>query len=328
MRQRPQQALLNATAEVAAVEDQQHLLLQRLQITALPSHETHLLPLDAINIAANASLLRSARGLVKSIERVGVLQPPSVVCLPKIAGEETRYEVIAGRRRLLAARICMLPVLKCEVYTHCTPQLASFLALIENAQRSGAWMKEVEDLRRLIDEQVGMTIDDLAACGFERNALSERLKIAQLPLPILNQIVAGKLSLETARKIAHLRESQQDTLADIARTETLTLDLVKQTLRQQVQSGLTPLQVTFTDLAAAWNPASDSPPSAAPLPASEETTLAHTLQSLQALTTSLAYQNLERTTRLLTETLIQKLTLAIREQEGEPLLVEASLVSL
>src|SRR5579883_2354994 len=120
MPSRPKQSLLNEPTPITAVEAQQRLLFQRLRIDALPPHETRLLPLDAITIPAEASLLRSARGLVKSVERVGVLQPPSVVPLPQSAGEETRYEVIAGRRRVLAARLCGLPVLKCEVYAQCT----------------------------------------------------------------------------------------------------------------------------------------------------------------------------------------------------------------
>lgn len=320
------QPLLPAATEVATVADPQRLLLQRLRLETLPAHETRLLPLAQIQIPSDASLLRSARGLVKSIERVGVLQPPSVVSLPHATGEETHYEVIAGRRRVLAAHLCALPVLKCEVYEQCTPQLASFLALVENAQRSAAWIKEVEDLRHLIDERVGMTLDELAACGFERHALGERLKIARLPGPILDQILGGLLSQETARKIARLRENQQEKLAAIAKEETLTLDLVKQTLRKQVQSELAPLQATFTNLTTAWDEASPPQPVAAPVPAAEDHALAHALQALQHLTTSSTYQHLEPTTRLLTETLIQKLTLALREQESQ-FPVEVSLVS-
>ena len=330
MPQKPQLSLLDTETTIASIEDHQRLLLQRLHIEALPPHETQLLPLDAIHLQGEAALLRSAKRLVKSIERVGVLQPPSVVSLSQGVNKEARYEVIAGRRRVLAARLCALPVLKCEVYAHCTPQLASFLALVENAQRSAAWIKEVEDLRHLIDERVGMTLDELAACGFERNALGERLKIAQLPLPIFQQISAGKLSLETARKIARLRESQQSKLADLAQEETLTLDLVKQTLRQQVQSGLVPLQVTFIDPVTIWNPTKlesiCAPPAITSLSVSDKSPFVHTLQALQHFTASTAYQCLEQTTRLLTETLIQKLALAARERE-EALAVEVSLTS-
>jgi ParB/RepB/Spo0J family partition protein len=313
------QSLLPAATEVAAVADPQRLLLERFHLKTLPAHETRELPLAQIQVPSGTSLLRSARGLVKSIERVGILQPPSVVLLPNAGEEVARYEVIAGRRRVLAAHLCTLPTIKCEVYEQCTPHLASFLALIENAQRSAAWIKEVADLRRLIDERVGMTLDDLAACGFERHALGERLKIARLPHPILDQILAGKLSLETARKIARLRENQQERLATIAQGETLTLDLVKQTLRQVVQADLTtPFQVPFTTLTPTWNETPGMPALSAPPPAAADRTLEHALQALQVLTASSAYQTLEQTTRLLTDTLIQKLTLAMRGQEKLP----------
>jgi ParB-like chromosome segregation protein Spo0J len=124
-------------------------------------------------VAGADHLRRSAKRLVKSIQHVGILQPPSVV----IQGEvdlhdpEATFEVIAGRRRVLAARLAGLPVVKCEVYAASTLPLSALLALIENEQRSAAWIREVEALRCLIDEGVGMTLDDLAAFGFDRHAL-------------------------------------------------------------------------------------------------------------------------------------------------------------
>ena len=71
-------------------------------------------------------------------------------------------------------------------------QLSALLALIENEQRSAAWVREVEALRCLIDEGVGMTLDDLAAFGFDRATLAERLKIAQLPAPLLELRAVGE----------------------------------------------------------------------------------------------------------------------------------------
>ena len=101
---------------------------------------------------------------------------------------EANFEVIAGRRRVLAAGLAGLTVVKCEVYEASTVPLSALIALIENEQRSFAWVREVEALRCLMDEGVGMTLDDLAAFGFDRAALAERLKIAQLPPPLFPRI--------------------------------------------------------------------------------------------------------------------------------------------
>ncbi len=228
-------------------EDKLLSLMRRLGIEALPAHETKLVPLARITVPGASLITRPAR-LVKSIQRVGVLQPPAVVLLTGTSTEDpdATFEVVLGRRRVLAAHLAGLTVIKCEVYESSTPQLSALLALIENEQRSSAWIKEVEDLRRLIDEKVGMTLDDLAEFGFDRGTLAERLKIALLPEPILAQIAAGRMSQDVARKIARLSPSQQARLAEVAvAEEELTAEIVKATLRRCVNAGLAPLQAAL-----------------------------------------------------------------------------------
>ncbi len=182
------------------------VLLRRLGLEALPAHETLIVPTARLIVADADHLARSAKRLVKSIQHVGILQNPSVVMQGgvDIHDDEATYEVIAGRRRVLAAKLAGLTVVKCEVYEATTMQLSALLALIENEQRSAAWVREVEALRCLIDEGVGMTLDDLAAFGFDRATLSERLKIAQLPTLLLDRVLSGHVSREVARKLVRL----------------------------------------------------------------------------------------------------------------------------
>src|SRR5579859_6917233 len=194
------------------------VLLRRLGIEALPAHETMILPTERLIVVGADHLARSAKRLVKSIQHVGILQNPSVVVQDGVDmhDAEATYEVIAGRRRVLAARLVGLSVVKCEVYTTSTMPLSALLALIENEQRSAAWIREVEALRCLIDEGVGMTLDDLAAFGFDRATLAERLKIAQLPAPLLNCVLSGGVNREVARKLARLTQVQQERVASLA----------------------------------------------------------------------------------------------------------------
>ena len=171
---------------------------------------------------------------------------------------EATFEVIAGRRRVLAARLAGLTVVKCEVYAASTMQLSALLALIENEQRSAAWVREVEALRCLIDEGVGMTLDDLAAFGFDRATLAERLKIAQLPAPLLNCILSGNVSREVARKLVRLTQAQQERVASLALAgEEITAERVKDILRAQINTGLVPVQDA---LAQGWNATSSHLP--------------------------------------------------------------------
>ncbi len=236
------------------------VLLRRLGLEALPAHETLILPAARLIVSGADHLARSAKRLVKSIQHVGILQNPSVVVQGGVNmhDEETTFEVIAGRRRVLAARLAGLTVVKCEVYAASTMQLSALLALIENEQRSAAWVREVEALRCLIDEGVGMTLDDLAAFGFDRATLAERLKIAQLPATILNYVLSGNVSREVARKLVRLTQGQQERVASLALAgEEITAERVKDILRAQINTGLVPVQVA---LAQGWNASSPHQP--------------------------------------------------------------------
>src|SRR5579885_1029343 len=227
-------------------------LMRRLGIEALPAHETMVLPLERIIIPGASLIARHAAPLVKSIKKVGILQAPAVVLCSGAALDDPQatFEVVMGRRRVLAARLADLAVIKCDAYTSGTPQLSALLALIENEQRSAAWIKEVEDLHRLIDEGVGLSLDDLAEFGFHRGSLAERLKMAQLPQPILTQTFAGRLSQDVARKIARLNPTQQAKIAQLALAgEEITAEAVKTALRLKVNSGFAPLQTALTE---AW----------------------------------------------------------------------------
>src|SRR5713101_10090986 len=224
------------------------VLLRRLGLESLPEHETMILPIERLIVSGADHLVRSAKRLVKSIQHVGILQNPSVVVQGgvDIHDDEATFEVIAGRRRVLAAGLAGLTVVKCEVYVASTMQLSALLALIENEQRSAAWVREVEALRCLIDEGVGMTLDDLAAFGFDRATLAERLKIAQLPVPLLNRILSGNVSREVARKLVRLTQSQQERVARLAEAgEEITTERINDILRAQINAGLEPIQAAL-----------------------------------------------------------------------------------
>jgi ParB/RepB/Spo0J family partition protein len=249
------------TDDVQAVAPTDALLLRRLGLEIIPSHETMHLPLDRLIVPGAEQAARGASRLVKSIKHVGILQPPSVMLLQgsDIHANDATFHVIAGRRRTLAARLAGLAIIKCEVYAASTAQMASLLTLIENEQRSSAWVKEVEALRHLIDEKVGLTLDDLAAFGFDRASLRERLKIAQLPAPLVERVLAGSITHETARKLIRLAKAQQERIAALATAgEDITIEAVKHALRAQIDAGLAPMQ---EQLGEAWASAA-SPESA------------------------------------------------------------------
>jgi len=316
------------------------VLMRRLGIESLPEHETMLLPTERLIVPGTNHLARSAKRLVKSIQHVGILQSPSVVVQGDvdIHDAEATFEVIAGRRRVLAACLAGLTVIKCEVYATSTTPLSALIALIENEQRSTAWVREVEALRCLMDEAVGMTLDDLAAFGFDRATLFERLKIAQLPAPLVMCVLAGGVSREVARKLARLTQAQQERVARLAVAgEEITAERVKDILRAQINAGLVPVQ---TALVQGWTtspshmPAlSNSLPLTTPVceeqseqaahAGKESVTLACSTTSTTSMSTLLAalhafvqgpdYRTSPQAVQTLTQALEQQLHLALRE---------------
>src|SRR2546425_5280779 len=93
--------------DIQEVNPASAILWRRLGLEALPDHETLFVPTERLVVAATDHLMRSAKRLVKSIQHVGILQSPSVVLREgmDIHDEEAVSEVIAGRRRVLAARL-------------------------------------------------------------------------------------------------------------------------------------------------------------------------------------------------------------------------------
>jgi ParB-like chromosome segregation protein Spo0J len=258
-----QTALLEGGSAVQESDEKLLTLLQRLGIETFPAHETMSISIERIRVPG-AELVHPPPRLVKSIKRVGVLQNPSVVLLTGagLHDPEATFEVIFGRRRILGAALAGRSTVKCEAYASGTPQLSSLLGLIENEQRSAAWIKEVSDLRRLIDEKVGMTLDDLAAFGFDRGQLCERLKIAQLPQPFLVAIMAGEITQSMAKKLVRLTTGQRQRLEQVLLSgEKLTEETVKSALRMQVNAGLSPLQFALEASMSASAVAPSPPPS-------------------------------------------------------------------
>jgi ParB/RepB/Spo0J family partition protein len=316
------------------------VLLRRLGIEALPAHETMILPAERLIVVDADHLVRSAKRLVKSIQNVGILQSPSVVVQGGLDmhDDEAIFEVIAGRRRVLAACLAGLTVIKCEVYAGSTIPLSALLALIENEQRSAAWVREVEALRCLIDEGVGMTLDDLAAFGFDRATLAERLKIAQLPAPLLDRILSGDVNREVARKLARLTQAQQERVAGLALSgEEITAERVKDILRAQINTGLVPVQGA---LAQGWNASSPHLPAMAnpspftssgcegqaeqagcvnnermpeACPTASTSSLSSLLATLHAFEQSPDYRTAPQAVQTLTQALVQQLRIALRD---------------
>lgn len=133
--------------------------------------------------------------LSESIREHGVLQPLLV------RKHGAKYEIIAGERRYQASKLADLtevPVIIKDVNDE--EMLA--LALIENLQRSDLNpLEEAKGYRQLIDAS-GMTQDALSkAVSKSRSAITNSLRLLDLPEPVQQMIFDGRLTAGHARAI-------------------------------------------------------------------------------------------------------------------------------
>jgi ParB family chromosome partitioning protein len=136
--------------------------------------------------------------LAASIREHGVIQPLIVSRLDANGGT---YQLIAGERRLLAAReagLAKVPV----VVKEASPQGLLELALVENLQRQDLGpLEEAAAFRRLTDE-FKLTQEAVATrVGRSRSAIANSLRLLSLPEEIQASLARGEISAGHARAI-------------------------------------------------------------------------------------------------------------------------------
>ncbi|MDO8880430.1 MAG: ParB/RepB/Spo0J family partition protein [Coriobacteriia bacterium] len=141
--------------------------------------------------------------LADSIKKVGVLQP--IVVRP--IGNE--YQIIAGERRWRAAREAGLEKVPVRVMM-CSETEALALALIENLQREDLNpVEEARGYRRLIDEY-HMTQSELAdRVSKSRSAVTNTLRLLDLPEDILELLYNSQISAGHARAILSIPDDDR-----------------------------------------------------------------------------------------------------------------------
>ena len=142
--------------------------------------------------------------LADSIKAHGLIQP----VLVRPLGSD-RYEIIAGERRWRAAKLAGLsevPALVREV----PDEAALAMSLIENIQRENLNpLEEAQGLKRLTTE-FGLTHEQVAhAVGRSRSAVTNLLRLTQLPAEIQNLVTEGELEMGHARALLVLPEAAQ-----------------------------------------------------------------------------------------------------------------------
>jgi ParB family chromosome partitioning protein len=142
--------------------------------------------------------------LAESIKAQGIMQP----VLVRPVGPH-RFEIIAGERRVRAARLAGLddvPVLVRDV----PDEAAAAMALIENIQREDLNpLEEAQGIARLVNE-FHLTHEQAAqAVGRSRSAASNLLRLLNLAEPVQHMLMAGDIDMGHARALLPLEGAQQ-----------------------------------------------------------------------------------------------------------------------
>jgi ParB family chromosome partitioning protein len=164
------------------------------------------------------------RELAASIREVGILQPLVV------RSTESGFELIAGERRLRAAKeagLDRVPVLIRQAGENESMELA----LVENLQREDLNPLETAAAYQALMEGFGLSKEQLAnRLGKSRAAVTNTLRLAQLPERIRALLEEGKLTegharallgLETEEQMVGLAQRIQEERLSVRRTEEL-----------------------------------------------------------------------------------------------------------
>jgi ParB family transcriptional regulator, chromosome partitioning protein len=177
------------------------------------SGNASLIPVD--NIIANPRQPRQdfqdehLNELAASIREHGILQPLIVSYDP---GSDT-YTLIAGERRLRAARLIGLDVVPCVVRSVSDQQRLE-LALIENVQREDLNPLETAEAYHQLSDQFNLSHEEIAArVGKNRVTITNTLRLLKLPEVVRQALMESRISEGHARALLGFNSPQAQVAA-------------------------------------------------------------------------------------------------------------------
>ncbi len=145
--------------------------------------------------------------LSQSISQYGVLNPLTL----RMRGG--KYELIAGERRLRAAKLAGLFEVPC-ILMDVNMEESSLIALVENLQRRNLdFIEEAEGISQLI-RVFGMSQEECARrLGKSQSAVANKLRLLRLPTDVLETLRAEGLSERHGRALLRLPTAMEQRAA-------------------------------------------------------------------------------------------------------------------
>lgn len=140
--------------------------------------------------------------LAESIKMHGILQPLIVRSI-----STDRFEVIAGERRMRAAKVARMTKLPCLIMDM-LDENALAVALVENVQRED--LNPIEEAQAYFNlkETLKINQEDIALrVGKDRASIANILRLLKLPKPVQDMVINQELSMGHARALLSLDSS-------------------------------------------------------------------------------------------------------------------------
>ncbi|HAJ44777.1 MAG: Chromosome partitioning protein ParB [Candidatus Azambacteria bacterium GW2011_GWE1_42_9] len=152
------------------------------------------------------------KSLAGSIREHGILQPIIVTKLEQEgpSGIKVSYELIAGERRLRAAKMSGLDFVPAIIRKKTDSQEKLELALVENVQRSDLNPLERARSFERLHKEFGLAHYEIAdKVGKSREFVTNTIRLLQLPVEIQKAVVEGKISEGHGRTVLSVEDINQ-----------------------------------------------------------------------------------------------------------------------
>ena len=171
-------------------------------------------------------------GLATSIREVGILQP-----LVVRRTSDGRYEVIAGERRLRAAKAAGLPVVPVVLRDSGDEELLRD-ALIENIHREDLNPIEQAEAFKALLGDLGLKQEELAdRVGVSRSHIANTIRLLGLPLDVQQLLTDDKVTAGHARALLSLGDKEaMSTLALRISAQDLSVRQTEEAVRRFVEA--------------------------------------------------------------------------------------------
>ena len=195
--------------------------------------DTSLIEVPVNAVAPNRRQPRQAfddetlEALARSIREIGVLQP---IVVRKV--EDDSYELVAGERRLRAARMAGLATVPAIIRTTDDTE-ALREALIENIHRQDLAPLEQASAFQELQDELGVTQEDLARrLGHSRPHIANTIRLLNLPSQVQELLGEGRITAAHGRALLALDDPEgQASLAQRIAAEGLSVKQTEELVR-------------------------------------------------------------------------------------------------